>query len=723
MARREPTTLTMGGFTTVNLFDPHSKILPNQLRSCKNYDLYPNGYMKSRRGSANLQTTIQKLGDRNVLEGVTWDLGTTEYAIVQILNSGGTGSEFWWAAIDPTPTAWTQIQTLTAVNFTMANTTASDMFLSGGRLYVFHDLGNFILQWSGTAFVARPMGLAQPKITSLAAAGGAGNLTGKYTYGIELVYQVGGVDIVASTPCRKTSAGRLLSITVAAQNVQITVNSAALPASPGDYWTHVRLWRSLNQNIDNTDPLNPVDAAGLPDELYPVALVTKAALVSASYVITDSTPDTDLPGDLTSEYPILSIDRIELSPLPAALIGTYHRDRIWCSRVTSDTTQSELHYTTSAGDAYAEQYKATQVVRAESGDGQKVMKILSFEGDLIAIKEAKTGRVRDGNPDIPFEVLDHATGIKHKRLAKFIPKMGICAVTNDAGEFKIFGYDLRWSNVRNEIDLSRVIRTQTSALTPDYVSFLYINGKLLVCDGVKTIYALHVKEGMGWSVYEYALTTAQLVLTFSNGSRACVISKNAYVVEIEKEGLSTDIDTSSDSAVSIRPEYTPARFQSRDGRDVLEFCCYSIMAEASADFEAVPFVNGRSWPEPSEEVTTRLTPPASAYSVASPSLEREYRLYLEQRPIGPFQHFKITTTAPCTIHSQSLICFVDELGMGAGTFDPFANLSDADATPDWIDELVYDAIDGPRDVGAMSTLDAIDGPRDPSTMTIYDRDE
>lgn len=715
--KRYETVLPLSGFRTINLFDPHSRIAETQLRQAKDFDLFP-GYMKSRRGSQNLGSALQKLGDRNVLEGVVWDLGSTEYAIYQQVSSGGTTTEFFAVQIDPTPGAPAQILTLAAAGLTTSNTDVADMFISGDKLYVFHSQGNYIIQWSGSAFVGRPMGLAGAKLTSLTAA--AGSLTGRYTWGIELVYQVSSVDIANSTPWRKTSAGRKLSLTLSGQSCDILVDSATLPAAPGDYWTHARLWRSKRQDTDNTDPLSPIDPEGLPDELYPVKLVTKAALVLASYVINDNTPDTDLPGDLTSDYPIVDINLIELSKLPASPIGVYHRDRIW---VAPQALNGKIAYTQSAGDAYGEQYNPLSVLKTEPGDTQEMVKLISFEKDLIGIKEAKTGRVPGGDPDAGFETLDHNIGVRHKKLAKYVPKLGICAVTNDQGEFKILGYDLRWQNVINEIDLSRVIRNETAAMAGTYASFVYINGKLMVFDGTAVPYVLHAKELLGWTTYEYAMTTAQLVLPFSNGTRACVISKNAYAVEIEVDDLDTDIDTVSDAQTIMQPEYTPSNFQSRAGRDVLEYRYYSVMAKLSNDLSGVPFVNGKSWPEADTEDSTKFNPPASAYAALDTSLEREYRLYLETRPVGQLLHMKVTTTAPCTIHDQALACFVDEAGMGAGHFDPFAQLTDAQATPDWIDTTEYDGADGVRDTSGFTDLDAIDGTRDTSTMMEIDRDE
>jgi hypothetical protein len=324
--QRYETDLPLGDFVGVNTFGPHSSISPQELRDIANFDIYP-GYLKSRRGSTNLQTTGQKFGSLNVMNAVTWAIGTSEYEIRQVLN--GSNTEFWWARILPTTTAHARIANLSATNISTTTNALADMKVSGNKLFVFHPDQNYIIEWNGSAFVGRTMGLPQIFLTSLAGTGSSA-ITGKYTVGVELVYQIGGVDIVAGSPCRKTVGLKKLDITVTAQNILVQLNSATFPGAgtPGDYWTHVRVWRSLNQNVDLTDPLNPVDAQGLPDELYPEQLITRASLIGAGYQVTLIKLDSELPADTTSEYQFLDIKGIELKPLPASYTGAYHRNRI-----------------------------------------------------------------------------------------------------------------------------------------------------------------------------------------------------------------------------------------------------------------------------------------------------------------------------------------------------------------------------------------------------------
>lgn len=723
--KRYETDITVGDFEGLNTFGPHSMIAPNQLRDMNNYDLFP-GYMKSRRGSINLQSTAQKLSSKDVANGVKWAIGTSEYVIAQLIS--GSTTEFWWAKILPTQTAFVQVLNFAAANLTTSTNDPADMVVSGNRLYIFHPSGNLILEWNGSAFIGRPMGLQKCYLLSLAGTGSS-TLSGRYTVGVEFVYQSGGVDIVNSSPNRKTFAGKQLSITVINQNILVAIDGANIPIAPKDYWTHVRIWRSKRQDTDYTDPLNPIDAAGLDSELYPEQLITKAAILGAGGLATLTKLDSELPGDPTSEYPVLTFTNLELSPLPAGYIGTYHRNRMWVSRAqgVNDTTQSAIYYSNSAGDAYAEQYDSlNSILRAERGDGQQCVKIISFESDLLILKEAKTMRIPNGDVDAGIEVIDANIGVTNYRLAQYVPKVGICAIVNDQSEFRVFGYNLRWTNLYQGVEISRTIRAQTLAMAtaPAYVSFGYINGKLLVSDGTGVMYALNAKEGKGWGKYTYGMNgVAQLLLTFSKGSRALVISKNTYMVEIEKEGLDTDISTASDTAASISLSYTLARFQSGAGRDILEMHHYSQVALLSNNLNATPYINGDFWPQKTVANNYNFVPDYSAYAPSDNGLEREYRFFMDAAsPMrGQFIHYAITTTAPATIRDGRLRCVIDDVGMGLGVFDPFATLSTGAYTPDWIDLNTLDAGAGVRDLSQFTTYDGIDGVRTLGSMETLDR--
>lgn len=720
--RMKPTrvekTIPVQDYHGISTFGPHSTLPLEILRDARNYDFFP-GYLKSRRGSTNLQTTGQKFASKDVINSIPWAIGSNEYEIRQVINAGAT--EFHWCQIRPATTAHAQILSLSGPPLTTPTTAVADMKVSGTRLYVFHTTGNFIIEWNGAAFVGRPMGLQKISLTSLAATG-ASSLSGRFTVGVELVYRSAGADIVAGSPNRKTSGGKRLEITVSNQNILVQLDAATFPApgTPGDFWTDVRAWRSFSQDADYTNPLNPPDVQGLPDELYAEQLISRAALTGAGYQITLSKLDAELPADATSEYPVRTISDIELQPIPASPTGAYHRGHIW----VADPSNGAIYYSNSAGDAYAEAYDPLNVLRAEKGDGQLTVALIPFEADLVILKEAKTLRVPNGDPNTGTEVLDSTIGVNHIKLATFVPKVGICAITNDQGDFRILGYDQRWTNEWANQEISRPIRTQTAAmaLAPDYVSMAYVNGKLLLSDGSGLMYVFHAKEGKGWAPYAYPMNgLAQVVRTFAKGARCMVCSRSTYIVEIEIDGLDTDINTASDQAGDIACSMTYARFQSGDGRDVLELDYLSVVAQLSSNLSCTPFVNGYPWPLKTEERPTHFTPDVGAYAAGDAGLEREYRAMLEERALGQYHHFRLDTSAPATIHTTEWHGFVDTAGMGDGTFDPFSRLDDLSVTPDWLDGDILDAGGGPRDLSSMDVYDAGDGARDITTMNIIDR--
>lgn len=695
-----------------NSFGAHASLTPDQSRELTNWDIFAgvgaDDFLKSRRGSAVLAkaSSPTKRGSTDVLGAVTWDIGSEEYLITQ------EGTSFYSQALlttgDPV-----LIALATGGAFTVTNTTQADMFLSGDKLYIFHPGGNYVLRWTGSAFVSFPMGLVAPVISALTTAT-AGAISGSYTVGIEKVYQVSGVDIMASTPNRKTTA-RILAVTgtIASKRIKVTIQATELDNDT--LWTHLRFWRSKNKNSDTTDPANPIDPQGNDSELYEEALITKAEMGAGS-LTSIATGATLPPGNAGTQagkpasvytievnnadsvfFNLLGIDRIELLPIPAAAIGCFHANKIFFSGVVDtaldDASKNNIWYSNYAGTKYAFQYNPLNFI--DTGrDGQQMMRLISLEKDLIGIKEAKTGRLPGGNVDLAFEVLDHGIGISNKNLAKFVPALGIVAVVNDFGDFRIFGYDLRWAKVMGEIDISIPVRNETAALTAANVTFIYVNGKVMISDGTGILYVLHQKEGRGWTRYSYPLNSvAQRFFTFANGARAAVVSKSTHLVEIEKSGVDADYSTEDDASTNaITLVEITHRFQSRNGRDILEFEYLDVEASLTSTMAGVPFANGLPWPSASSEAPTAFVPDPDIHEDLTALSDREYRLYLSPetvgsvgygRLLGNFLHFKLTAIGPAVMRKKNLHVVVDEDGMGGGNFDPFQNLVHKPTMPEW----------------------------------------
>lgn len=689
--KQETEQLRIDAWQTVNAYDPHSKLQSSEMRAAINVDIFP-GFIKARRGSEQITGLANKLANEQVLHAIHWDTGTKEYAIIQTLN--GSTSKFWyWELATGTPAALYLKDTTT--QFTLTLSTAAEMFVSKNQLYGFSTAGNFIIEWDGTsAFFKRQMGLPLPVWAGTGTSSGGTEITGTYAYGIEFVYRQGAntFDSVASTPNRRGVSGAIQKIVLNAQRAIIDI---AAPSDP--LYTHVRLWRSKRLDA-STDGVQFLDVVGLETELYPVELVTKANITNgagytnaagiscAQYRFIDSYTDEQLPVAAAGAwYTVNDITRIELKPVSdaAARIGTYHRSRIWFAGVSNDSTQSRAYYSNYAGTPYSEQFDAFQFRDIDSGDGQQVTKLISYEKDLVALKEAKTCVLVDGDPVQSFEVRDHKIGCTDKKAAQYIPGIGICAITNDQGDFKVFGYDQRWSSNIGGVEVGRGIRPYTSVMDLTKVSFLYLNGKFWICDGVSGFWVLHVENGAGWTKYEYPMNSySESAFVWANGSRGAVISRNTYIVEIDKASVNTDRNTADDSADDYYIDVKTHQFQADNGRVLLDFHNLSVTADLTDALIGTPYVNGLPWPNGTTLVPINFVIDPNTYAAHTELKQSEYRFYAEPpRPIGNYLHFRLYTKAPATIHSAVVTAILDKGSFL--NFDPFQFTAFQSALPSW----------------------------------------
>lgn len=687
-----------------------------EILNCDIFSSTDHDYLKSRRGTQYLKKASGPV-KRNVSEiqnRLTWDIGSEEYLITQ------EGTAMYSQALLTTgnPTA---IALATGGSFTLGSSDRADLFISGDKLYVMHPSANYVIRWTGTVFVAYPMGLAYPYILAVTSAN-SGVISGSYTLGIEKVYRVSGVDLMASTPNRKLASTRILATTgtISSKKIKITIQSTELDND--SLWTHLRVWRSKNKNVDNTDPLNPIDAQGNDDELYEEALITKAemAVTSLTSVATGST----LPpgnagtqaGKITSVYTIelnnadsvffnlIGSDSMELLPIPACEKGCFCSNRIFFSGVQDssldDFSKNNIWYSNYAGTKYAFQYSPLNFI--DTGrDGQAMVKLIAFEKDLICLKESKTGRLPSGNVDLPFQILDDKIGTSHPNLATYIPTVGIVCLTSESKDFKIFGYDLRWTEKINGIDVGAQIRYATSGagvngIPSSGVFFAYINGKLILSDTYLGFHhVLHIREGRGWTLYYYPDNTGHPPFTFANGTRAAYIPNNSHLVEIEVNNLDTDVNATTDTDAAFGFLVFTRPYRSNEGRDILEHEYLSVTGSfVSGTISAAAHVNGLFWPTGSSSVPVyiAITPNASVAGSSDSLREREYRYYPQPSTIGDFKWapvvgnylaYIVTGRAPCMIRSIQLCCTIDENGMAWGAFDPFQSFPNTNTDPTW----------------------------------------
>lgn len=727
-----------------NSWGNHSALAPSESREIINWDIFSgegDDYLRSRRGSRFLRGEApSKRASTAIPNCITWDIGTEEYLITQ------EGTFFYAQALLNTGNPVVILDTASGA-FAVSDSTQAELFISGDKLYIIHPGGNKIIEWDESAEVFRghAAGLTYPVILAVTSPN-AGVISGSYTLGLEKVYQVNGGDRMASSPNRMTTS-RILAVTgtLSAKKIKFTIQATELDND--SLWTHLRVWRSKNKNPDVTDPTQPIDAQGNDDELWEEALITKAELAVTS--LTSIATGTSLPvgnagtqaGKVAGVYTvevnnadsvfsdIIGVDQIELLPIPAARVGCFHGNRIFLSGIEDSTlddrSKNNVYYSEFTNSAYNCQYNPENFI--DTGrDGQMMMKLISFEKDLIGIKEGKTGRLPGGNVDLDFEILDQGIGISDKNLASFIPAVGVAAITNDYKDFRIFGYDLRWAKVLNSLDISSPVRLETAAMVASAVSFLYVNGKVMISDGTGRFYALHEKEKRGWTAYDFLMNgSVGRAFTFRNGTRAAVVSPSTYLMEIEVEGLETDDNTLDDSlATYFTCSETTYRFQSGKGADIVEHEFLAVEASLSAVLQAVPYLNGFPWPTYFTETETDFTPSPYIYRSGSGLQDREYRLYLEPATVGVVQwvrmagnylYYILSTTSPAICRSKKLRCIVDPDGMSFGSFDPFQNINEpvspiADQrfiNGGYNNESITDAIDGGYEDETIT--DSIDG--------------
>lgn len=699
-------TMDITEFSGLNTFGPHADLASSEQRLLNNYDNY-RGYIKSRRGSAVLVEDL--ISNDDILEHTVFDAGASEYLLVQQVS--GADTQFKFIKLESGST-WDTVKLKgTSTPFTISGSNAkADLFVSNGKVYVYEETQNSILEWNSSllTFERRKMGLPAPQIQVITEQ--AGSLSGKRVYGVELVYKDTSVSpevpIIVSGPNRVKKFASLLPVegqlayTTEAEAKSYTIgvsiflnDGSLLTDAENDNWTHARLWRSK----DVTTATNAVigtdaEIVGREDELFLVQEMDRvsfeATLSSGVYYFAvDDILDDDIPFPLD----VVTGDRLELIPIPPGKTGVFLNNRIWVSGVerlngpngtySPPNISSKIFYTPEADTIYSENISPFNAIESDPGDGQKMIKLIPLREDLIGIKEGKTGRVRGANPDLGWSVEDDVVGIETKELAQYVPNVGICAIVNDQNDFRIFGFDLQWRSTFSNMQISRPIREDIKAFTQADIDFIYINGKLIVNGGQGEMLVLASEQKAGWSKYVYPFNSlSEKLFTFDEGRRAAVISRGQPIIEIEKETsgvyVDTDYDVPSGQNLEIDVELDTYKFQDKEGRSLVEERFLSVVASASKVIQATAYVNGKLW-QPTFDL---LLDPEDYPELAL--RETEYQGYQEYRAIGNYIHYKLQTKAPCTIYSIMLDCLVQRGSIRPG-FDPFEVLSLVQQSPSW----------------------------------------
>ena len=614
-------------FNGLNTFGPHADIEKQDLRALTNYDLYGR-YIKSRRGSQKFLEDI--CPDFDILQHIVFDAGDDEYVVIQQNEDNLSTFRFIKLSVGST---WANVINKTSLDqYFIASTLKADMFMSNGKIYVFHSEQNSVFEFDvvGGIFTRRKMGIPALQIFGMLTS--TGPLKGKRVYGVELVYKdttvTPNVDIIVSGPNRsRTSVSPLfgegrLAYTTENPNQAVTISVSPtlndgtnIAAVENDNWTHARLWRSLDITTATNatqDLEGESEITGRPDELYQVQEIDRITfLASLSGGVYSFAEDDILDDDVPFPLEIATADRLELVPIPPASTGVFHNDRIWASGITelpgpegtiqSPNIESKIYFSPETDTKYSESMGVLHAIESEPGDGQKMIKLFSFREDLVGIKEGKTGRVRNGNPNLGWTTEDEQIGIEDKEFAQFVPDVGICARVNDQKDFRIFGFDLQWRSTFEGLSISRPIRNIIRTFTADDIDFLYINGKLMISGGKGTLLVLHTEQRSGWSVYLYSFNTkSEAVLTFMESTRALVINGGQPVIEIEVEDsegvyLDNDYNPVTDASSPITLPLTTWKFQDNGGRSLIEERFISIVADLTTKLIVTPYVNGKQW--------------------------------------------------------------------------------------------------------------------------------
>lgn len=548
-----------------------------------------------------------------------------------------------------------------------------DMRIFNNRCYVFHQSGNFVFEWDAVnSFMqARPLGLPLATIDGLYNTGASGSgmpVNGSFYYGIELVRQNNGVDVIASTPNRKFANGIIPSITPINGYVTIAVAGETILSQQ---WTHLRLWRSKNTIPDFSNPLFPINAQGEIDQLYEVALITRAEACAFSVtaiatgpllpagnvgitagcagtpdiVIIDTNPDSVLSS-------VVNLDEIELVPIPGCRTGEVNNGTIFAAgigtpnlapngQMNSPVIAEDILYTTNAFTNYQEQWDPQAFLNA-GRDGKKTTCLINLMQNLIVIRENSTQMVQQGNINNGLTMIDQKIGIPTFRMGAYIPGLGICAICSD-GYFRYLSINLVWMQTlgggmaslgglptMGMVEVSNSIYDLTSiAFSSGQADFAYLNGKLIINLISQSLIVLHMKYGKGWTQYAY-IRNLEMMTNFGSGQRLIAAGYAGYAIEYEVNGTITDQDPeaiAADQAITGTFETYPFTSQGY----LLEVSRYSFWGLLAAQPAITAKSSGQTW------VVSGSFQDPGLYAFNTALNEREYRFEVETKTVGPFQ--------------------------------------------------------------------------------------
>ncbi len=561
-----------------------------------------------------------------------------------------------------------------------------DMKVYNNRVFVFQQGGNQIIEWDSAQGkpVIRPMGMSFPYIESWVTDNSpvvGMDVTGAYYYGLEKVNQANGVDLFASTPNRKFTDGTIPLMTPTSGNIILTLDDDSLNDQS---WTHIRVWRSKNTVPNFSDPLFPIDAQGTIDQLYELALITRAEIYAAALapVATGSNLpagnagvqagaglsgiqilDTNLDDVLSV---LVGIDLIELPPFPGVRTGEISKGQLFGSGVGSaylapngemidPSIAEDVLYTTTQLSEYGEQWEPQAFIPA-GRDGKKTTCLLTLYEDVIVFREGMTKRIQQGNVNAGVVMVDDKIGIPTFRMAGYVPGLGICAICSDK-YFRYLNFGLEWMQTIGSTEVSQSVYDLTSASFSDGIAdFAYINGKLVMLLPSQGVAALHKKNNKGWTQYDYPYFIQSMFL-FSNNSRVATATGEQYLLELETTATKDEspISLTADD-IDIDVDFETYGFSGAG--QLLEPTRYSFWGKLTSNAEVTAKVSSQAW------VMQPTFQDPGLFSATTSLNEREYRFEPEPQDIGVFKwvplrgqfiSFSVSTIAPCMFSWQKLV--------------------------------------------------------------------
>jgi len=686
---RTTATLKIPKIRGLNHFDPDSSLLDGEFINLSNVDLIRGGYAQTRAGTKLVSLDLPP--EDFISSFTTVDVGDVGYLIVVGENTGTVYFK------DITAGTYEPVK-----DFALGPVLTVDLAKgmpqfqnAHGKVYVFHEDQNYILEFFGPqgpfgpTFRFRELGMPKaPPIFQINSS--AGQITGVYTYALELVYKKNGVDYVVSGPNRLNIVDTLATETYS--NNENTITSISASAIDGfftlsPFWTHIRLYRSKRQD-DPTGGANPPE--GTPSELYPIDEMDKAAYTIASNAgsgFIDNKTDDELTGS-GFDIPFVETPNFEMAPIFPAKTGAFVSGRIFVADTPGipNDTGGAIYYTPIEFQ-YSEQTKTPDFkIPCDEGDGQRITKLDVFEQDLIVFKERKTGRVFSGDPRNRYANLDTTIGVAHFTDAQFLPGIGMAVVTSDRKDFKIFNYALKYSNTINGLDISRPVRLRNpldiNSFRQDNI-FLYSAGKLFWrydAGGIDQIYILHVDEGLGWS--EYSLRGGrQTPVLFENPQNSQIYyqmnsSRLMYFVDDEEVDAPTD-DTEFVDEPILWEVFTPP-IKNEGGRSLIEQRYLSISAAVNRRMNVQAFITNSGLPL-SDPQPTFLDPQGDPQNQLQNTETIEYQYFshkdtINHKRFGKLLYYKITGERKSYIYSIYLYAFVQYGNLPPGkTFYDFTN--------------------------------------------------